>query len=143
VIEVPQAAIDLAMRFEGFHQVPKVDPGRTYPYICPAGYWTIGYGRLCDPQHPPITEAYAEAYLAHDLMTALAAAFRCYCPVLASEPEGRLAAIVDFTSISVPDGFSHRRYGGGSASGLADRWKRNSSAGYMARNGASRFGCQT
>jgi hypothetical protein len=26
VIDVPQAAIDLAKRFEGFHRVPKFDP---------------------------------------------------------------------------------------------------------------------
>jgi len=78
VIAVPQAAIDLAKRFEGFHRVPRVDPGRAHPYVCPAGYWTIGYGHLCDPKHPPITEAEAEGYLA-------------------TEPEGRLAAIVDFT----------------------------------------------
>jgi lysozyme len=96
VIAVPQAAIDLAKRFEGFHRVPKHDPGRAHPYLCPAGYWTIGYGHLCDPKHPPITEAEAEVYLAHDLKTALAATLR-YCPVLATEPEGRLAAIVDFT----------------------------------------------
>jgi lysozyme len=38
----------------------------------------------------------AEAYLAQDLKVALAATLR-YCPVLATEPEGRLAAIVDFT----------------------------------------------
>jgi lysozyme len=78
VIAVPQAAIDLAKRFEGFHWVPRADPGRAHPYVCPAGYWTIGYGHLCDPKHPPITEAEAEGYLA-------------------TEPEGRLAAIVDFT----------------------------------------------
>lgn len=96
VIAVPQAAIDLAKRFEGFHRVPRADPGRAHPYVCPAGYWTIGYGHLCDPKHPPITEAEAECYLAADLMTALTATLR-YCPVLASEPEGRLAAIVDFT----------------------------------------------
>ena len=66
------------------------------PYICPAGFWTIGYGHLCDPKHPPITEAEAEAYLARDLQTALAATLR-YCPVLATEPESRIAAIVDFT----------------------------------------------
>ena len=53
-------------------------------------------GHLCDPKHPPITEAEAEVYLARDLQTALAATLR-YCPVLATEPEGRLAAIVDFT----------------------------------------------
>ena len=62
MIAVPQAAIELAKRFEGFHRVPKHDPGRAHPYVCPAGYWTIGYGHLCDPKHPPITEGEAEAY---------------------------------------------------------------------------------
>ncbi|AAU91157.1 prophage LambdaMc01, lysozyme [Methylococcus capsulatus str. Bath] len=96
MIAVPQTAIDLAKRFEGFHRVPKTDPGRAHPYICPAGYWTIGYGHLCDSTHAPITEAEAEVYLARDLQMALAATLR-YCPVLATESEGRLAAIVDFT----------------------------------------------
>lgn len=93
---VPQAAIDLAKRFEGFHRVARADPGRAHPYVCPAGYWTIGYGHLCDSKHPPITAAEAESYLATDLRTALNATLR-YCPVLASEAEVRLAAIVDFT----------------------------------------------
>ncbi len=96
MIAVPTPAIELAKRFEGFHRVPRADPGRARPYICPAGYWTIGYGHLCDPIHPPITEAEAEAYLARDLETALAATLR-YCPLLATESSGRLAAIVDFT----------------------------------------------
>ncbi len=95
--QIPQAAIALAKRFEGFHRIPRSDPlRRAHPYICPAGYWTIGYGHLCDPKHPPITEADAGVYLARDLQTALAATLR-YCPVLATEPEERLAAIVDFT----------------------------------------------
>ena len=46
--------------------------------------------------HPPITQDEAEAYLAQDLVKALSATLR-YCPVLATESEGRLAAIVDFT----------------------------------------------
>ena len=96
MIAVPQAAIELAKRFEGFHRVARADLGRAQPYICPAGYWTIGYGHLCDPKHPPITVAEAEIYLAHDLQSALVATLR-YCPVLATEPDGRLAAIVDFT----------------------------------------------
>ncbi len=96
MIAVPQAAIALAKRFEGFHRVRKGDPGRAHPYRCPAGYWTIGYGHLCDPEHPPVTHAEAEDYLGQDLETALAATLR-HCPVLADEPEGRLAAIVDFT----------------------------------------------
>lgn len=97
MIAVPQAAIDLAKRFEGFER--RVRRGieiTAVPYVCPAGYWTIGYGHLCDAKHPAITEAEGEIYLARDLQTALAATLR-YCPVLANEPEGRLAAIVDFT----------------------------------------------
>ena len=94
---VPQAAIDLAKRFEGFERKVKRGTEITaIPYVCPAGYWTIGYGHLCDSKHPPITEAEAEVYLARDLQSALAATLR-YCPVLATEPESRLAAIVDFT----------------------------------------------
>ncbi len=97
MIEVPQAAVDLAKRFEGFHRVQKAGQERkAYPYVCPAGYWTIGYGHLCTSEHPPLTEADAEIYLAHDLRAALNAALH-YCPVLAAEPQGRLAAIVDFT----------------------------------------------
>ncbi|HED1694787.1 MULTISPECIES: lysozyme [Gammaproteobacteria] len=97
MIEVPKAAIELAKHFEGFER--KVKRGieiTAVPYICPAGFWTIGYGHVCDSKHPPITEAEAEVYLARDLHSALAATLR-YCPVLATEPEERLAAIVDFT----------------------------------------------
>ena len=96
MIEVPQVAIELAKRFEGFHRVPKSDPDCAYPYLCPAGFWTIGYGHLCDAKHPPITMEEGEAYLAADMADALRATLR-YCPVLAAEPDGRLAAIVDFT----------------------------------------------
>ncbi len=97
MIEVPKVAIDLAKRFEGFERKAKRGVEITaIPYICPAGYWTIGFGHLCDPKHPPITEAEAEVYLARDLQLALVATLR-YCPVLATEPEERLAAIVDFT----------------------------------------------
>ena len=96
MIEVPQAAIDLAKRFEGFCRVPKSDPTRAYPYVCPAGFWTIGYGHLCDAKHPPISMEEGEAYLATDMADALRATLR-YCPVLATEQKGRLAAIVDFT----------------------------------------------
>ena len=97
MIEVPRAAIDLTKRFEGFERRVKRGIDITaVPYICPAGFWTIGYGHLCDTKHPPITEAEAEVYLARDLQTALTATLR-YCPVLATEPEAWLAAIVDFT----------------------------------------------
>lgn len=94
---VPQAAIELAKRFEGFErQVKRGIEIAAIPYVCPAGFWTIGYGHLCTQNHPPITQDEAEAYLAQDLVKALNATLR-YCPVLATEPEGRLVAIVDFT----------------------------------------------
>jgi lysozyme len=97
VTEVPKAAIELAKRFEGFERRVKRGIEITaVPYICPAGFWTIGYGHLCDSKHPPITETEAEVYLARDLQSALAATLR-YCPVLTTEPEERLAAIMDFT----------------------------------------------
>jgi lysozyme len=96
MIAVPQAAVELAKQFEGFCRVPKSDPGRAYPYVCPAGFWTIGYGHLCDAKHLPITMEEGEAYLTADMEDALRATLR-FCPVLATEPEGRLAAIVDFT----------------------------------------------
>ena len=94
---VPQSANELAKRFEGFEKrVKRGTEIAAVPYVCPAGFWTIGYGHLCAPDHPPITRDEAEAYLAQDLVKALSATLR-YCPVLATEPEGRLAAIVDFT----------------------------------------------
>lgn len=94
---VPQSAIELAKRFEGFEKRVKRGTEITaVPYVCPAGFWTIGYGHLCAQDHPPITQAEAEVYLAQDLVTALSATLR-YCPVLATAPEHRLAAIVDFT----------------------------------------------
>ncbi len=97
MIKVPQAAIELAKRFEGFErQVKRGTQISAIPYLCPAGFWTIGYGHLCDPKRPPISQAEAEVYLARDLQTALAATLR-YCPVLIDESEERLAAIVDFT----------------------------------------------
>ena len=94
---VPQSAIELAKRFEGFEKrVKRGTEIAAVPYVCPAGFWTIGYGHLCAQDHSPITQDEAEAYLAQDLVKALRATLR-YCPVLATEPEGRLAAIVDFT----------------------------------------------
>jgi lysozyme len=86
-MEVPGNAIDLAMFFEGFY--PK-------PYICPAGYWTIGYGHLCSKDHPSITQEQGEIYLAEDLQDALSGTLRC-CPGLLLEDPQWLGAIVDFT----------------------------------------------
>lgn len=96
MIPVPQSAVDLCRDMEGFHRVVRRGAVITaVPYICPAGFWTIGYGRLCDKDHPPITLEQGEAYLIQDLQESVAATLRA-CPVLLSEPEHRLAAISSF-----------------------------------------------
>lgn len=95
--EIPAQAIAIAKQFEGFERRVKRGVEITaIPYVCPAGFWTIGFGHLCDKSHPPITEAEGEAYLAQDMATALAQTLRL-CPALAAGPDSRLAAIVDFT----------------------------------------------
>lgn len=63
----------------------------TYPYVD-----TILQGRLPRFKMTWPDGYEAEVNLARDLQTALTATLR-YCSVLATEPEARLAAIVDFT----------------------------------------------
>ena len=130
MIDVPRAAIDLAKRFEGFCRVPKNEPGRAYPYICPAGYWTIGYGHLCDPKHPPITESEAEVYLMRDLQTALAATLR-HCPVLAANPRDDLRLSSTSHSISGLGGFKHRLSAEESISAIGVQHPKSYNVGYM------------
>jgi lysozyme len=77
--------VELVKRFEGF---------RGKPYICPAGYWTIGYGVLCQRDHPEITQDEAEAMLAKILPGYIAHALRL-SPGLVEHPD-RLTAISDF-----------------------------------------------
>jgi len=93
---VPRSAVDLCKRWEGFHRVVQRRPILLAgPYICPAGYWTIGYGTLCDKDHAPITEPEATGllldYLHRDVPRVIE-----LCPVLLSEPEDRLGAILSY-----------------------------------------------
>ncbi len=69
--------IKLVAEFEGFERrVKHTLPPTAVPYLCPAGFWTIGYGHLCKPDHPPIDQAAATAYLVRDLETAARAVDR-------------------------------------------------------------------
>lgn len=61
------------------------------PYLCPAGYWTIGYGHLCDKNHAPVTREEAARYLAEDLQDALRDVRRL-APNLEDEPDHRAIA---------------------------------------------------
>jgi lysozyme len=85
-MNVPENAIELATYFEGFY---------AKSYLCPAGFWTIGYGHLCSKSHPPITETEAEEYLNEDLQDALAGTVRV-CPILLGVNKFWLGAVVDF-----------------------------------------------
>lgn len=87
-------AVVLAKRFEGFY---------SKPYLCPAGYPTIGYGTRFYPdgrevtlKDGPINEATAEAFLTHELAHHCAPAVLRMCPVLATD-ERKFNAILDFT----------------------------------------------
>lgn len=87
-------AKELCKHFEGF---------QSYPYLCPAGVPTIGYGNTyytngikVTLKDPPITIQQADELLQHELgFTYLPAVFML-CPSLASQPS-ILNAIVDFT----------------------------------------------
>lgn len=96
---VPDAAVLLAVKFEGLHKVKQ--DGLIYPYRCPAGIPTIGYGntRYMDGRpvrmgDAPITKAQAETMLMHELEACTSAALRM-CPVLMHKTY-KLAAITDF-----------------------------------------------
>lgn len=88
-----ELAANLCKEFEGF---------RSSPYICPAGYPTIGYGTVYKPdgtkvtmQDPPITMALAEQWLIGELTTNYMPAIARASPVLLAYPLA-LAAITDF-----------------------------------------------
>jgi lysozyme len=67
-----------------------------HPYICPAGYPTIGYGhRIPSMNYPVITAAQGLVLLGHDLEFKRNAVLQL-SPGLSNESEARLAAIIDF-----------------------------------------------
>ena len=95
-MNIPARLIIMVKHFEGFHRVVrKQEPVTAVPYLCPAGYWTIGYGVLCDRGHPPITLTEGEAMLARIMPAYVAHAVRL-SPRLATAPEDHLSAIADF-----------------------------------------------
>jgi len=87
-------AADLCRHFEGF---------RSKPYICPAGYPTIGYGTVWKPDgikvtmdDAPISKAQADEWLLSELRTNYAAGVLRASPSLIAYPKS-LAAMIDFS----------------------------------------------
>lgn len=80
-------ALSMCKMFEGLHRVGK--DGMVYPYVCPAGVPTIGYGatyyeggRRVTMDDPPITKAHAEQLLYHELASTFAPGVARQCPDL-------------------------------------------------------------
>jgi lysozyme len=87
-------AADLCRHFEGF---------RNKPYICPAGYPTIGYGTVWKPDgtrvtmdDAPISKAQANEWLLSELRTNYAAGVLRASPRLIAHPK-ILGAMIDFS----------------------------------------------
>ena len=90
---IPDQALDLVKRFEGLHKVRS--DGLVYPYFCPAGVPTIGWGTVVPSiNHPPITPEEAERLLTVELEACVREALRM-SPILAGQP-ARLSAIASF-----------------------------------------------
>jgi lysozyme len=91
--EALTVAAALCKHFEGF---------RSRPYICPAGYPTIGYGTVFKPDgarvsmdDPPISREQAEAWLLSELRSNYGAGVLRSSPNLIKHPKV-LAAAIDF-----------------------------------------------
>ena len=87
VRQVPQEAIDLIKRFEGF---------RAKKYYCVAGYPTIGWGHVLKKGQEnlvEVTEAEAEDLLRHDVLLAAASVCRLITVPLS---DNQYSALVDF-----------------------------------------------
>jgi lysozyme len=93
VDEAVEVAATLCRPFEGL---------RLHPYICPAGYPTIGYGTVWKPdgskvtmEHAPISKETAEAWLVHELRHNYLAGVLKASPGLLARPRA-LGAMTDF-----------------------------------------------
>jgi lysozyme len=93
VDEAVEVAAALCRPFEGL---------RLQPYICPAGYPTIGYGTVWKPdgskvtmEHPPISKETAEEWLVHELRHNYLAGVLKASPGLLARPRA-LGALTDF-----------------------------------------------
>ena len=99
-------ATELCKRFEGLHRVGK--DGLIYPYICPAGFPTQGYGtvyrsdgRKVTMEDAPITKETAEQWLKVELLHTYAPGVVRQCPgllalAMSSSNWAVFNAIVDF-----------------------------------------------
>lgn len=87
--------VDLVRKYEGFARAVKLsEVVMAEPYICPAGYWTIGYGHLCRPDTPRID--HTEALRLLDLDLAVARGAVCRLVPWASLSVGQIEALTSW-----------------------------------------------
>jgi lysozyme len=86
-------ATELCIHFEGFS---------SKPYLCPAGYWTIGYGTVYKPDgsrvtkdHPPISKQTALEWLVYEIQHNYMASVLAATPNVIQYPQV-LGALTDF-----------------------------------------------
>ena len=88
-MRVSENGLALIKRFEGFSPLP---------YVCPAGYFTIGYGHVMLPSQQAtfsrVSEQEAENYLIHDVQIAEEAVARLITVPLG---QNQCDALVSFT----------------------------------------------
>ncbi len=98
---VPCCGLELIERFEGLGDGDRTAPA-FQPYLCPAGYWTLGWGSIRDAagarvtrDTPAIDREDADALLARDAGAAAEAAARLSLPrVLDVRQLGALTSFV-------------------------------------------------
>jgi lysozyme len=92
----PQGPDRFGLTPELVEAIQKEEGWVDHPYLCPAGYPTIGWGhRIPTMKHPVITKAQGLEILEQDLIHYRDAALRL-SPVLRDEPARRIAACIDF-----------------------------------------------
>jgi lysozyme len=92
--DIVKCMVPLVKKYEGLHRVVS---GQVFPYICPAGYPTQGYGLLVkDMSVPPISVEEAEVRMLGVLPGYILDTLKI-CPTLWTCPPEVVAAISDFT----------------------------------------------
>ncbi len=69
--------------------------GRIWPYVCPAGYWTQGWGRLVREGALPQDHSVVDIWFDQDVFKHRIFALEL-SPILEREREGRQSAITSF-----------------------------------------------
>ena len=107
---IPDTLRRLVKASEGFHWVVSRRPAVTaIPYRCPAGFWTIGWGTLCQADRSPITQEEGDDILDVALRSYMAHALRL-SPVLSTTSVGRLVAVADFIYNLGPTRYAASRF---------------------------------